>query len=202
MNHALTKNVRNRKEQDYKEAQDESFAVDEVNSIFTTIYRGFMQDPFKDWDGVFKDWTKIPMNKELKNNQIERNEVLNPCKKLCTKLLTEEIILKWRRLDAIDMFHEDGEPDLEIWIPFLSSIGDPYVLLLLAECKRPDGGVVSDNQKLYKEKYMPFANVTYEIITNVSQLESIIRKLSNVKTDMDDFINFQCEPTFKPGDDI
>lgn len=158
--------------------------------------------PAIEWDGIYRDWTKIKVEKESKNLQIERDEVLNPCKELCAHLLTAGVILKWRRLDALDMFHENGEPDLEIWIPFMSSTGDPYILLLLAECKKPDGGVHSDTQKVYRNKYAPFANVVYELITRPDQLDYLIRKLSDVKTDMQDFENFQCEPVIEKGTDI
>jgi hypothetical protein len=147
------------------------------------------------WDGIYRDWTKIPMNKEAKNNQFERDLVLNPCKELCAKMLTAGIILKWRRLDALDMFHENGEPDLEIWIPIISEEDQELVLILLAECKRADGGVVSTDQDAYKEKYLPYANVQYEIITIPDQLDYLINKLSNIKIDMTSFENFQCKPT-------
>lgn len=160
------------------------------------------EDPFKYWDGIYKDWTVIKMEKEPKNKQIERKEVLDPCKEFCKKLLTAGVILKWRRLDALDMFHEDGEPDLEIWIPFLSSLGDPHVLILLAECKKEDGGVHSKAQKDYRDKYASFSNVVYELITSPDQLDYIIRKLSDVKTDMESFESFQCEAIIERGTDI
>ena len=168
------------------------------------------EDPYKNWDGIYKDWTIIKMEKEPKNKQIEREQVLNPCKELCKKYLNAGIILKWRRLDALDMYHEDGEPDLEIWIPFISKhplmiasgFNDPHILILLAECKREDGGVHSQVQKDYRDKYAPFANVVYELITIPEQLDYLIRKLSNVKTDMQSFEEFQCEPTTRPGEDI
>jgi len=150
-------------------------------------------DPFKNWDGIYKDWTVIKLDKQPKNNQIERDEVLNPCKELCQQLLTAGIILKWRRLDALDMFHENGEPDLEIWIPH-----DNYILILHAEAKKPEGGIQSADQKAYEIKYKPFINIHYELITSVDQLDYIIRKLSDVKVDMTSFENFQCEPITQP----
>jgi len=149
------------------------------------------------WDGVYRDWTVIKVEKENKNLQLERDEVLNPCKELCSRLLTAGVILKWRRLDALDAYHENGEPDLEIWVPH-----DNYLFIFLAECKKPDGGIHSEAQKDYQVKYQPFINVQYELITSVEQLEYIIRKLSDVKVDMQDFLAFECKPTDKPGSDI
>jgi hypothetical protein len=138
------------------------------------------------------------MEKQSKNLQIERDEVLNPCLSLCYKLWTANIILQYRRLDVFDKTHINGSPDIEIWVP----MGD-LVLILCAECKKPVGGVVSDSQSDYRDKYASFKNVQYEIITSVDQLDYLIRKLSDVKVEMDDFQNFQCEPIIeKPGSDI
>ena len=191
-NHVQT-NVRYWKKQSHQTATEEAHTTmpDE------TINLGEANDPFKNWDGQYKDWTVIKVDKESKNLQIERDEVLNPCKELCQKLLNAGIILKWRRLDALDMWHENGEPDLEIWIPH-----DNYIFVLLAEAKKPDGGVHSADQKAYQAKYAPFVNMTYELITSPEQFEYIIRKLSDVKVDMTSFENFQCKPTTEVATDI
>lgn len=117
----------------------------------------------------YKDWTQIELEKVYKRKQIEKQEVLEPCKKLCRKLKKHGKIIKWRRLDALDMYHEDGEPDLEIWIP----VGR-ILHLLFAECKKPSGGIVSNKQNDYRDKYNPYINVKYVIITNVEQLKEII----------------------------
>lgn len=155
------------------------------------------EDPFKKWDGIYKDWTIIKVEKESKNLQIERDEVLNPCLALCYKLWTANIILQYRRLDVFDKTHINGSPDIEIWVP-----QGNQVLIFCCECKKPVGGVISDDQSDYRDKYASFKNVQYEIITSPDQLDYIIRKLSDVKTDMQSFEDFQCEPTTRPGEDI
>ncbi len=144
---------------------------------------------FDNWDGVYRDWTKIPMEKEYKNKQIEREEVLEPCKELCRKLKISGTILKWRRLDALDMYHENGEPDLEIWIPTNTDL-----LILLAECKKPVGGVISKAQTDYRNKFCKYNNVMYDIITSVEQLEGIIKNISALwSKEVDLFMNKEEE---------
>lgn len=144
------------------------------------------------WDGIYRDWTQIKVEKKSKNKQIEREQVLNPCLDLCKKFQEAKIILQYRRLDVFDKTHINGSPDIEIWIPM-----NDLVFILMAECKKPIGGIVSDDQSDYKEKYVSFKNVQYEIITSPDQLDYLIRKLSNIKVDMSSFESFQCEPNKK-----
>lgn len=113
----------------------------------------------------------------MSNQRIEKLEVLNPCIKLCKGLLGTHII-KYRRLDALDMYHESGDPDIEIWIPQTDRI-----FILMAECKKPIGGKLSDNQVIYKNKYKSFYNVRYVEITSDKQLKKEIMNYSHYKNE-------------------
>lgn len=105
--------------------------------------------------------------------QIEKEQVLKPCLKLCKQLLNSHII-KYRRLDALDYYHENGDPDIEIWINHKN-----HIFIIMAECKKPIGGIFSLSQKKYENKYKIFDNVLYIGITDVIQLKEIILKLSH-----------------------
>ena len=124
------------------------------------------------------------------NKTDEKDLVLNPCLKLCAKLEIAGLILEYRRLDVFDKTHIDGSPDIEIKLPC-----QDIVLILMAECKRADGGVQSAVQIAYEKKYKPYRNVQYQLITSVEQLEYIIKKLSDVKVDMQDFLSWESKPT-------
>jgi hypothetical protein len=128
------------------------------------------------------------------NQAIERDAVLNPCLKLCKKLELAGYILQYRRLDVFDKTHIEGSPDIEIWLAH-----DGYVLLFMAECKRPNDGVQSDVQIAYEEKYKPFKNVQYQLITSPEELEYFIRKLVDAKipaswsVEVDEHMNLNIE---------
>lgn len=107
------------------------------------------------------------------NKKIEKEQVLNPCLILCRKLLGTHII-KYRRLDALDLYHEKGDPDIEIWVP-----KDSMIWVVMAECKKPIGGIFSEHQIKYKNKYKDFKNVIYIGITEVRQLKDLIFKISD-----------------------
>lgn len=109
-----------------------------------------------------------------KNKNIERTEVLNPCMKLCKQLKIQGWILKWRRLDALDYYHEAGDPDLEIWFP-----KDNHVWILMAECKKPIGGKLRPSQIAYRNKYKKFNNIIYAEIRSVAQLEQLVKGFSD-----------------------
>lgn len=115
----------------------------------------------------------------MSNNQIERDQVLKPCIKLCKKLYINGAILQWRRLDVFDKTHIDGSPDLELHVP-----KDEIVWIIMAECKKPVGGVFSPKQKAYREKYCKFKNVVYVGITDSKQLEDLVFKLSDYGPDI------------------
>ena len=83
------------------------------------------------------------------NQRIERLEVLEPCMKLCKQLQIQGYVLRWKRLDALDYYHESGEPDLEIWFS-----KDKNIWILMAECKRPLGGVLLPSQIKYRNKFL------------------------------------------------
>lgn len=103
------------------------------------------------------------------NKQIERDQVLNPCLKLCKALLLQGAILQYRRLDVFDKTHIEGSPDIEIFLP-----KNGIVWILMAECKKPMGGIFSKKQKEYRDKYKIFNNVIYAGITECKQLKDII----------------------------
>lgn len=107
------------------------------------------------------------------NNNIERKQVLEPCLKLCKQLLGTHI-LQYRRLDALDSYHISGSPDIEIWVP-----REKLVILIMAECKKPVGGVFSPKQIEYQDKYKVFKNVIYIGITEVKQLKDIVLSTSD-----------------------
>ena len=132
----------------------------------------------------------------MPNKTEERDQVLNPCLKLCAKLEIAGLILEYRRLDVFDATHVDGSPDIEIKLPM-----EDIVFLLMAECKKAVGGVQSDVQIAYEEKYKPYRNVQYQLIRSPEELEYFVKKLSNRKVDMIDFLAFETTP-YKPGDDI
>ena len=109
----------------------------------------------------------------MKNQQLERKLVLEPCLKLCKKLLGTHI-LQYRRLDALDSYHVSGSPDIEIWVP-----KDNMVFIIMAECKKPVGGVFSPKQEAYRDKYLEYKNVLYEGITDVKYLKYLILNISD-----------------------
>lgn len=108
----------------------------------------------------------------LMNKSIERDEVLKPCLDLCKKLQISGYLLQYRRLDVFDKTHIEGSPDIEIWVSHKG-----YIFILMCECKKPVGGVVSDVQSDYRDKYKEFINTTYEIITDPKQLDYLVKKL-------------------------
>lgn len=110
----------------------------------------------------------------MSNLQIERDEVLNPCIKLCKKLAISGAILQYRRLDVFDKTHIDGSPDIEIFLP-----KDNIVWILMAECKKPVGGTLRQTQKDYRDKYSKFSNIVYTTITSVKELKDLVFKLSD-----------------------
>lgn len=109
------------------------------------------------------------------NQRLERTQVLDPCLKLC-RGLTGTHIIKYKRLDALDRYHEDGSPDIEIWIS-----KNEYIHILMAECKKPHGGILGKPQIKYCEKYKVYKNVLYVQITSVLQLKKIILNMSGYK---------------------
>lgn len=109
----------------------------------------------------------------MANHQLERKEVLEPCLKLCKKLLGTHI-LQYRRLDALDSYHISGSPDIEIWVP-----KDNMVMIIMAECKAPHGGVFSPKQIEYRDKYKKFINVIYEEINDIKRLLNLILNTSD-----------------------
>lgn len=112
------------------------------------------------------------------NRKIERKEVVEPCLKLCKQLLGTHI-LQYRRLDALDAWHINGSPDIEIWVP-----KDNFVWILMPECKKPVGGIISKSQIEYRDRYKKFNNVIYMIITNVSELKNLIFNTSSYGCDL------------------
>lgn len=109
----------------------------------------------------------------MPNKRIERLQILDPCLKLCKKYLGTHI-LQYKRLDALDSYHISGSPDIEIWVP-----RESMVWILMCECKKPDGGILSPNQKDYRSKYSIFKNVIYIEITDVFQLKQLVLNTSD-----------------------
>ena len=137
----------------------------------------------------------------MPNKSEERDQVLNPCLKLCKKLEFAGYILEYRRLDVFDKTHIDGSPDIEIKLAH-----DGIVFIFMCECKKEDGGIQSDVQKVYEEKYKPYKNVCYQIITSPDQLEYFIKKLADknipvlVENEMNEHMGL--EPVISKGEDI
>lgn len=113
----------------------------------------------------------------MSNQRQERLLVLEPCLRLC-KQLQGTHILQYRRLDALDSWHVSGSPDIEIWIP-----RGTLVHIIMAEAKKPQGGVYSRSQLEYQAKYNPYDNVTYIGITDVKQLKELIITTSTYGTE-------------------
>lgn len=109
----------------------------------------------------------------VKNRQLERDLVLKPCLNLCRKYLSDGVILQYRRLDALDKDHKPGSPDIEIFIP-----KENILWILMAECKKPDGGVHLKSQKLYQYRYKDLLNVVYAIIRSPNELSIEIDRIN------------------------
>lgn len=109
----------------------------------------------------------------MPNKKIENEEVLKPCLILCRQLQDHGAILQYRRLDTFDHSHIDGSPDIEIWFA-----KDNMLWILMAECKKPVGGVWSSKQKDYKKRHEGLINVIYELIISKTQLFDLIEKLT------------------------
>ena len=107
------------------------------------------------------------------NKTLEKDEVLIPCIKLCKRLKGMGYIIKWRRLDALDYYHEPGDPDLEIWF-----IKDNTLWILMAECKAPKGKL-RPSQVEYRDKYKYFKNVIYLEIRDVEELKKSIMNIAD-----------------------
>lgn len=108
------------------------------------------------------------------NQRKERLEVLEPCKKLCKQLKQMGYIVKWRRLDALDFYHEPGDPDLEIWV-----FSQSMLVIIMCECKKPEGGILIKSQIECKEKYIKFKNVIYIETNSVNILKDLIMKIAD-----------------------
>lgn len=117
------------------------------------------------------------------NKQIEREEVLKPCLNLCDWLLKQRIILQYRNLDALDKDHKIGSPDIELHVPIRD-----IIWLLMAECKKSIGGRISGKQIEYANKYKPFKNVIYRIVTSKEELQQEVELLTNYSKDQLDSI--------------
>lgn len=102
------------------------------------------------------------------NKQIEREQVLKPCLKLCKRLKQQGYIIKYRRLDALDSYHEPGDPDIEIWF-----IKDTWLWVLMVECKAPQGQL-RPSQISYKNKYSGVLNTVYLIVRDPLDLKRYI----------------------------
>lgn len=120
-------------------------------------------------------------------NQPERELVLKPCLDWLKKQIFTGAILQYRRLDALDRFHINGSPDIEIWIP-----KDKTIWILMAECKRPDGGSLSPAQVSYRNKYKDFKNVIYVDIRSLKELQDLVFKMSDYDS-VDEFNRFNGE---------
>lgn len=109
----------------------------------------------------------------MSNLQIEKNQVLIPCIKLCKALQKRGIIIQYKRLSEMDIDHKIGSPDIEIHIE-----RDLTLWVLMAECKKPIGGVQSKKQINYQNRYIHLKNVVYKLILSKEQLYKEIDKIS------------------------
>lgn len=96
-------------------------------------------------------------------------------------------ILKWRRLDALDLYHEPGDPDIEIWVS-----KDNLLTIIMAECKKPNGGSLRPSQIKCRDKYSKFLNVLYvEIRSSIELKKLIINNYDNYNFNPDLFREFE-----------
>lgn len=107
--------------------------------------------------------------------QLERDLVLKPCLKICSKFKKLGYIIKYRRLDALDFYHEPGDPDIEVWV-----VKDNKVFILLCEAKKPKGGKLSKSQIDYRDKYDKYDNVHYIVFTEPMEFEKTIMLYDNI----------------------
>lgn len=130
----------------------------------------------------YVDHTSIYVKKVYKNKRIEKEEVLKPCLNLCKILFIQGVIKQYRRLDVKDYHHIDGSPDIEIWL-----VKNNTLYLLLAECKKPIGGIQNKNQIKYEKMFIGLVNVVYVLIKSKEQLYQEIEKIIGNQLDKIDF---------------
>ena len=110
----------------------------------------------------------------VKNKQLERDLVEKPCLKIvCPKYKEDGVILQYRKLDAQDKDHQDGSPDIEIFME-----KDGYLFVLMVECKKPDGGKQRKTQVEYQNRYSHLKNVVYVIVRSKEELAKEIDKIN------------------------
>lgn len=119
-----------------------------------------------------------------RNKQIERDQVLKPCLNSCRNMLRQGIILEYKRLDAFDKDHKPGSPDIQIYL-----LKDELLWILMCECKKPIGGILSPAQIKYRDSYLCCKNVIYEVVTSVKQLDRLVEELTGFYQTMLDGIN-------------
>jgi hypothetical protein len=115
-----------------------------------------------------------------KNKTLERDLVLKPCLNLCDWLVRQNIILQYRRLDVFDKSFIDGSPDIELHIPIKDTLW-----ILMAECKKPVGGVWSSKQKAYKQRYNGLVNVVYVLVHSREELHQAIEDITGYQKKQD-----------------
>jgi len=108
-------------------------------------------------------------------NQPEKILVLNPSKKLCKNLLSDGVILEYKRCDELDVNHQLGAPDLEIRFVYKK-----ILWLLLAECKTSTGKIRL-SQKNYRDKYKGIKNVIYLLVYKPSDISNCINSVTGYR---------------------
>ena len=109
-----------------------------------------------------------------KRKSIEKTEVVNPCFK-ALKILDmhgSKAILEYKRLDAQDIDHKVGSPDIQVYVEV-----DGVLHVIMAECKSPKGKLRT-SQKKYRSKYKHLSNVHYIEVRKVSDLMNKIEELT------------------------
>lgn len=79
---------------------------------------------------------------------------------------------------------KEGRPDL---VAYLKHKNQCWIYLI--EVKRPDGGVWSEVQKVYANKFSGLDNVVYEVVTHPRQIDATIERITNHYQDILDIIS-------------
>lgn len=104
--------------------------------------------------------------------------VLTKCKDMLKRLEMMGWVRYWNRMEVgihynmqgfLQKHGRKGDPDLITFVPV-----DNIMWTMFFEVKRPDGGIQSQSQQDFENKFLGFHNVIYEIITDAKQIKLTI----------------------------
>lgn len=104
--------------------------------------------------------------------------VLSKCKDMLKRLEIMGWVRHWDRTSVglhmnmqgyMQRHGRNGTPDLQAFVPV-----DETMWVMFFEVKRPDGGMQSDAQKEFENKFVGFHNIIYQIITDAKQIKDSV----------------------------